>query len=41
MPKNTTGKSGQGVEDGPVDKVENQWGRSLLPNVQIEGKTLF
>ena len=30
-----------GSGDRPVDKVENQWGRSLLPNVQIEGKTLF
>ena len=27
--------------DRPVNEVENQWGKSLIPNVKIEGKALF
>ena len=30
-----------GSGDRPVDEVDNRWGRNLLPNVKIEGKTLL
>ena len=30
-----------GSGDRPVDEVDNRWGKNLLPNVKIEGKTLL